>query len=279
MSHLQLTAASRTPLPGRAAGRSHLPVWPWTSRTRGTGGRHAGATCANVSRVSVRNLEHTAAKRLIPAMNSFNARHPWSHNDRFHWWILRNLPPRRSRVLDVGCGRGELLARLAGKFDTVHGTDLSRDMRTAAEERCAGLPNVTIDAAQMEDLAGPYDAITMVAVLHHLAEKEALRQVQRLLAPGGRLLVVGLAPPMSMMDQAWDVASLAANPVMGLVKHPLRASPALQTVPVKDPEVPFAVLKQTVPEVLPGARMRHRLYFRCTIAWSQPRQDAQLMPT
>ncbi|WP_328531873.1 hypothetical protein OG984_12435 [Nocardioides sp. NBC_00368] len=33
----------------------------------------------------------TAAK----AIAELNARHPWSHNDHFHSWILANLPPRR----------------------------------------------------------------------------------------------------------------------------------------------------------------------------------------
>jgi 2-polyprenyl-3-methyl-5-hydroxy-6-metoxy-1,4-benzoquinol methylase len=228
------------------------------------------------ARVSIRKLEHPVAQHVIAAMSSFNARHPWSHNDHFHPWILRNLPPQRSRALDVGCGRGELLARLAAEFGTVHGTDLSRDMRAAAGERCAGLPDVTIDAAQLEDLAGPYHTITMVAVLHHLVEEDALRQAQRLLAPGGRLLVVGLAPPLSMVDQMWDIASLALNPVIGLIQHPRHASQAVPTVPVKDPEVPFAVLQRMVGDVLPGARTRGRLFFRHTIVWSKPLAGTQL---
>ena len=42
-----------------------------------------------------------------------NARHPWSHNEHFHGWILRNLPARRRAAVDVGCGTGVLAGKLA----------------------------------------------------------------------------------------------------------------------------------------------------------------------
>jgi len=220
--------------------------------------------------VKVRQVARPTARQLAERLAAFNARHPWSHNDHFHPWILRNLPNRRTSALDVGCGRGELLASLAPHFTVVHGTDLDREMRVAARERCAGLGNVTVDAAQLADLTGPYDLVTMVAVLHHLDVAQALRQVRRLLAPGGRLLVVGLARPDSLGDLLWDVPSMVANPLMGLLKHPRRASEALPAFPVRDPEVTFAALRQTVDDVLPGARVRRRLFFRHTIVWTQP---------
>jgi hypothetical protein len=44
-----------------------------------------------------------------------NARRPWSHNEHFHGWILRNLSARRRAVVDVGCGtRQGRRARPAG---------------------------------------------------------------------------------------------------------------------------------------------------------------------
>jgi 2-polyprenyl-3-methyl-5-hydroxy-6-metoxy-1,4-benzoquinol methylase len=50
-------------------------------------------------------------------MESLNARHPWSHNDHFHGWIVRHLPERRALALDVGCGEGALLDVLALHVD------------------------------------------------------------------------------------------------------------------------------------------------------------------
>lgn len=206
------------------------------------------------------------------AMARLNARHPWSHNDHFHSWIAANLPQRRRAALDVGCGRGDLLAALSPHFESVQGNDADEEMCQAAASRCAGLPNVTVHDGPWTDLRGPFDLVTMVAVLHHLDVAQALQHVRDTLAPGGRFLAVGLAPPRSAVDHAWDLASIAANPVIGFVKHPWpdRDAPQPPPFPVAEPTMSFNELHDHVTDVMPGAEMRHRLGFRHTIAWTKP---------
>lgn len=205
-------------------------------------------------------------------MAQFNARHPWSHNDHFHSWILANLPTRRTSALDVGCGRGELIAALAPHFDSVLGVDSDAQMRSVAAARCSAYSNATISGEDWAEAASDVDLITMIAVLHHLDVPAALHAVRHLLAPGGRLLVVGLAPPQSATDHLWDIASMATNPLIGVVKHPW-PSPVghqLPPFPVQDPTLPFADLRRLVQREMPGAEVRHRLGFRHTIAWMKP---------
>ena len=48
---------------------------------------------------------------------------------------LANLPERRGSALDVGCGRGELLAALSPYFGEVRGIDVDEEMRAAALQR------------------------------------------------------------------------------------------------------------------------------------------------
>lgn len=205
-------------------------------------------------------------------MEQLNARHPWSHNDHFHSWILANLPQRRGIALDVGCGRGELLAGLAPHFAQVLGSDVDEAMRTEAMSRCAGLSNVTITGDSFSDLPGELDLVTMVAVLHHLDLPDALLDVRRLLSPGGRFLAVGLAPARSLRDHAWGIASIVTNPIIGYVKHPWpsRADAHQPAIPVREATVPFDDVRDLVIEVMPGAIMRHQLGFRHTIAWTKP---------
>lgn len=222
--------------------------------------------------MNVRTTENRVIRTVAHHLNELNQQHPWSHNDHFHPWILRHLPARRRRALDVGCGRGELLAGLASEFDAVHGTDRDDQMRRVAAERCAELGGVTVGAEELAALTGPYDLITMVAVLHHLDVASALAEVRRLLAPGGRLLVVGLAPPHSRRDQLWDVASAVVNPLMGMIKHPRRADgPVPEPFPVRDPELSFDELRTVTGSILPGAHLRRRLFFRHTLRWQQDR--------
>ncbi|MFE7504962.1 class I SAM-dependent methyltransferase [Promicromonospora sp. NPDC057488] len=209
-------------------------------------------------------------------LHRINQRHPWSHNNHFHGWILRRLPTRRRRALDVGCGKGLLLSRLRGRFDEVLGVDADAAMAAVAAERFAGDPAVAVRRARFEEVDGEFDAITMVAVLHHLPLEAALRHTAALLAPGGRLLVVGLARAETLADLAWDLPSSLLNPLVGLIKHPQPARRPVDDgdggapMPVRDPTETFAEISRTARAVLPGARPRRRLFFRYTLEWTRP---------
>lgn len=222
--------------------------------------------------MDIRLFEHPLVRRAAQGLHAFNSRHPWSHNDHFHRWILSNLPRHRDMAIDVGCGQGGLVAQLADRFTHVRGTDRDPGMRAQAARRCAALSNVTIDDSQLDQLDGPVDLVTTVAVLHHLDIEQALTQIKRLLAPGGRFLAVGLAAPVSIRDTAWDLASAVTNPLIGLVKHPrpVPGGPQPPPFPVRDPELSFDELQAIVDRVMPGATMRRRLAFRHTICWTKP---------
>jgi SAM-dependent methyltransferase len=225
------------------------------------------------------------AFRYLPhqALARVNARHPWSHNDYFHGWILRNLPAGRNLAVDIGCGTGVLAGKLAARFANVTGIDADEGMAAVASTRLGDVPQVTIrrcSFAELTPAAGndAADLITMVAVLHWLDLDSTLARIPALLAPGGRLLVVGLARPGSLTDLAFDVASGAANPVMGMIKHP-RAAPMSQRGPDGQPAVPardtittFAEVRSTARAHLPGVAVRRRLFFRYTLRWDKPQE-------
>lgn len=205
-------------------------------------------------------------------MDGFNQRHPWSHNDHFHPWIVRHLPERRHLALDVGCGRGKLLETLAAHFDRVVGTDRDAQMRAAAGRRVSRHPNASITADQLADLRGGFDLITMIAVLHHLEVESALVEARRLLAPRGRLMVVGLARPETRLDWAWDAGCLVTNPLIGVLKHP-KAAPSTSdapTYPTVEPTQTYGEMRGLVTRHLPGARLRRREGFRYLATWTRP---------
>ncbi|MEV0949746.1 methyltransferase domain-containing protein [Promicromonospora sp. NPDC050249] len=207
-------------------------------------------------------------------LHRVNQRHPWSHNDHFHGWILRRLPARRRRALDVGCGAGLLLSRLRGRFDEVLGVDADAAMAAVSTERFAGDPTVSVRHARFEEVDGAFDAITMIAVLHHMPLEVALRHASELLEPGGRLLVVGLVRPDSVTDLVWEVASSLLNPLVGMAKHPQPVTEPVDdggpAMPVRDAAETFAELSRVARRVLLGARIRRRLFFRYTLEWTRP---------
>lgn len=219
-----------------------------------------------------REFSHRWLPFVVATLDRLNQRYPWSHNDHFHDWILRHLPVRRRSALDVGCGHGGLLVALSKCFDHAHGTELDKEVRGAARRTIAALPGASVDARHLVEMEGSYDLITMVAVLHHLDTEAALAQCRRLLAPGGRLMVVGLARPDTTIDWLWDVFCLLSNPVIGLIKHPRRAAVSVEGpgFPVVDPTETYAQLCRSFNELMPGARLSRRLGFRYTAMWTKP---------
>ncbi len=217
---------------------------------------------------------------LHQALAKINARHPWNHNDYFHGWILRNLPARRHAAVDIGCGKGVLAGKLATHFTHVTGIDRNEGMAAAASARLRGLPQVSIYRCAFADFNasagdGGADLITMVAVLHHLDLELTLARIPRLLAPGGRLLVVGLARADSLADLAFDVVSGAANPMMGMIKHPRSAQFSQRDgqpgMPMMDPATTVAEINIAARTHLPGNSVRRRLFFRYTLRWDKQR--------
>lgn len=217
-------------------------------------------------------VDTLAGATLTSGVERLNARHPWSHNDHFHSWIVANLPEPCRTALDIGCGQGELVAALAPHVGRVIGNDADETMREQAARRCASLTNVTITADDWTSGDETFDLVVMVAVLHHLDAAQALQAVRRRLNPAGRFLAVGLAPPRTVRDHLWDVASMLSNPVIGYVKHPWPSTASRPTppFPVREPTLSFDELRLLLDDVMPGAAMHHHLGFRHTIAWTKP---------
>jgi len=111
---------------------------------------------------------------------------------------LLALLPRGTRVADLGCGTGELVAALAAAGAEVIGVDREEAMLTAARGRTEGLPGVTLLRGEVECLPLPdasIDAALLVLVLQHLTDPAAaLAEAARVLRPGGRLVGLDLAP-------------------------------------------------------------------------------------
>lgn len=133
------------------------------------------------------------------------------------------------RVLEVGCGGGYYAyeaARFVGSTGRVCAIDISPDQVAAVQQRCTELAWVECRNA---DIAMPpysdaeFDAVFAVQVLEYITDLDAaLRQIHRMLRPGGRLVVVATdwscavwhsesAPRMQRVLAAWAPHTLCQN--------------------------------------------------------------------
>src|SRR5437763_75765 len=122
-----------------------------------------------------------------------------------HWWYvgrrriiesfvqhicdeIRKEGKGESRILDIGCGTGGNLESLT-KFGKAEGVDISREALDFCRAR--GFENVKEGAAETLPYASEsFDLVTGLDVVEHLDDDVAgLREMRRVLRPGGRLLL------------------------------------------------------------------------------------------
>jgi SAM-dependent methyltransferase len=98
------------------------------------------------------------------------------------------------RVLDVGCGVGRLMLRQARRGCRVTGLDLMRRDLLRARRLLATVSDrvelIEGDAGRLPFAAGSFDFVTCTETLEHVVDyRLALREVARVLRPGGRAAV------------------------------------------------------------------------------------------
>ncbi len=119
-------------------------------------------------------------------------------------------------ALDVCCGTGDLALELAGWVapgGRVVGCDFSEPMLDLAREKAAqrGVEGVRFewaDALQLPYDAGRFDAVTVGFGVRNLADLDrGLREMARVLRPGGRLVILEITqprrPPLSTFYSLW----------------------------------------------------------------------------
>src|SRR6185295_6361081 len=111
---------------------------------------------------------------------------------------MLSLLPADWTVGDLGCGTGATMAMLAPHVQRVVGVDSSEEMLASAKARLDGATNIALHRGSLEALpidSRELDAAVFVLVLHHLpTPSQALVEAARVLKPGGRLLIVDMAP-------------------------------------------------------------------------------------
>jgi demethylmenaquinone methyltransferase/2-methoxy-6-polyprenyl-1,4-benzoquinol methylase len=127
------------------------------------------------------------------------------------------------RVLDIAGGTGDLaraFAKQAGRSGLVVHSDINEAMLGQGRDRLldAGLvlPTVVCDAEKLPFGNAAFDLVSVAFGLRNMTHKDAaLAEMQRVLRPGGRLLVLEFSKVAPALEKAYDWYSFQVLPRLG----------------------------------------------------------------
>jgi len=127
------------------------------------------------------------------------------------------------KVLDIAGGTGDLaraFAPLVGGRGLVVHTDINEAMLRQGRDRLLDeglmLPTALCDAETLPFASGSFDLVSVAFGLRNMTHKErALAEMQRVLRPGGRLLVLEFSKVAKPLAKAYDWYSFKVLPLIG----------------------------------------------------------------
>jgi SAM-dependent methyltransferase len=103
-------------------------------------------------------------------------------------FVERALPSRPARILDVGCGRGELATELHSRGFAV--TAIDSEVESVLLTQARGVPSKQVTFPAYDEEALPLDVVIFARSLHHIGDLAgAVERAFVLLRPGGTLIL------------------------------------------------------------------------------------------
>jgi len=198
----------------------------------------------------------------------------WDHNSHYHRFLLKHMPQRCQKALEIGCGSGAFARLLATKSDQVFALDVSPQMIRLSQERSQEYPNITFQVAgalSWEFPSNHFDCIVSIATLHHLPLEEMLLNMKLALKMNGVLLILDLYRE----SLPGALTSLATVPVSLMLKYlntgrfsePPEVRAAWAEHSKHDRYLTLSELRRRCRMLLPGVKIRKHLLWRYSLVW------------
>ncbi len=160
---------------------------------------------------------------IAPTYDILNLMLSGGSHRRWESKLVDSLPEATSGIcLDICTGTGALIPRLARRFSSVVGLDVSPNMLSIAKRKYGSMHKVSFieaDAQKLPFSDNCFDRITVAYGVRNLPDyRTGLKEIKRVLKPGG---VVGILefgqPSVPVWRQAFNLYSRTLMPLLGRI--------------------------------------------------------------
>ena len=191
----------------------------------------------------------------------------WNHNYAYHKWIIKKIN-NNSTILDVGCGDGTLCFKLSS-CNKVVGIDTSEDsINNAIQNNTYDNVSFINDDYLKHNFNNKFDVIIFVASIHHMNMEEALIKAQSLLNKNGKIIIVGLAKPSTIIDKIIELLRVIPSFIISVIKRN-KSSEELNI----ETNYNFPTMNEvrlTIKRILgSNYKLRQALHYRYLLTWNK----------
>jgi len=156
--------------------------------------------------------------RIAPVYDAMNRLMTAGLDQRWRRATVDAVVRPGDRVLDACCGTGDLAVAAAAAGGKVTGVDFSRPMLDRARRKAPEIEWIEGDALALPFEEGAFDAATVGFGVRNLADLDGgLRELRRVLRPGGQLAILEITRPQGLLAPFYRLWFDGVIPVAGKV--------------------------------------------------------------
>ena len=188
----------------------------------------------------------------------------WNHNLAYNSWINKRIK-KRSKILDVGCGKGYLDFYLYDGNRSITGIDIDTSNIKYDKKSYSKIRFIKDDFLCHDFKNEKFDVIIFVASIHHMDERKALEKTKQLLNKNGVVIIVGLSKPSSIADWLIEFGRIVPSSIICKFKRMQTSEDLNINVNYNLPSM--CDLKSLYRKEIPGYKLRYGLYYRYLLYW------------